>query len=197
MSLILDAIKKSERERQQQEVPSLASDHEDYQSNKPRRNHWPKIIGLLILIASIIYYVYPQQQIIEKVEVITNTDNKNIPKQVQQSIIEPKIEQQKLTVSKKMTPTKVPVNTKKSAAVILNATELDSELRNSLPEINFSSHVFTGNSATSFVVLNDELLGVGEWFNEDIKIIQINKDGMVIVFEDQQIFVKALEKINP
>jgi len=204
MSLILDAIKKSERERQQQEVPGLASNHDDYQRKEPSRNSWSYIVGILLLIVMIVYFVNfqnslspelpvtieaPRKQIIKKTPTPENPQTKPIV-QIEKSpenIVEKTInstESQALVV-------------KESAVIVGRVINLDSTLKNSLPKFNFSSHVFTGNSATSFVVLNDELLGVGESFNDDFKIIQINKDGMVVLFEDQQVFIKSLENITP
>ena len=204
MSLILDAIKKSERERQQQEVPGLASNHDEYQSREASRNSWSYIVGILLLIVMIVYFVNfqnrlsPDQQLTVEVPTTQIVEKNPAPENPQENTIVQIENSPENIVEKTMNSTEGQALVEKEPADIVGRViNLDPALKNSLPKFNFSSHVFTGNSATSFVVLNDELLGVGESFNDDFKIIQINKEGMVVLFEDQQVFIKALENIMP
>ncbi len=211
MSLILDAIKKSERERQQQEVPGLGANHDEYHQPQNRKN-WLPLIVLFVFIGLILLFLGEIKGLLGiekqnpvssdgiKVKVEPNIDSndfKNKPENLLEKplekITEVKKEKQLLTTQSEPKTIKFLKPVDNSVQSIVN---LNDEIRARLPAINFSSHVFTGNSATSFVVLNDALLGVGENLNDDIEIVQINKEGIVILFQQQQVFVKALEKIN-
>jgi len=217
MSLILDAIKKSERERQQQEIPGLGANHEDYQ-NQPQNNHRWRWIGVIIISIVLIVYVVKIQGVFSDNEPIlqtlikTPTPSQNITTDADSRVksntnAADTARESELLIEAQKIPTKPsPVNKQAQHTASQSVTKIEPEpqqiinlnqdLRSQLPSIDFSSHVYTGKSATSFVVLNGELLGIGEFFNDDIKIIEIKKDGIVISFQDQKIFIKALEKIN-
>ncbi len=232
MSLILDAIKKSERERQQQEVPGLSANHDEYKGKSKAKNWWVIAVVVLLLIIAYLFFgkiksmfweeksipevtqnnpqqphkIFPVETIVEAQQSLpqnkpslgalpskVSDDNKDASNnlkavseknKLKEIISEPKIDNSLQSTSS-------------NQSKIKNVIQLNNELRRQLPTIEFSTHIFTGDQKTSFVVLNDKMLGVGEMLDDDIEILQITKEGIVVEVENKKVFIKALENVNP
>jgi len=237
MSLILDAIKKSEKERQQQQVPTLNDNHIDYNElEHDQRNHMRIFLGVLLVITMLIisYFSYhyfssqkstyfnskqvkkkpitqgkvaqpsfkknasqqPPKKVLpspshadSKSSVVNITDNKTQKKSLQNSHTNHK------TIINDQPPiVKTTLSTKNNRLNEVPFIEnLPHNIQMEIPQIDYSSHVYTGSPDTSFVVFNSEILGVGDKFKSAITIENITANTVVLNFEGQNFKLKQLQ----
>ena len=66
--------------------------------------------------------------------------------------------------------------------------ELPFGIRKSLPPLRLSMHVYAGDPAQRFVVLNDSRLAEGDKTADDVTLREVRKDGAVLEFQGQRFF---------
>jgi general secretion pathway protein B len=66
--------------------------------------------------------------------------------------------------------------------------ELPFSVRKALPPLRLSMHVYAGDPAQRFVVLNDSRLGEGDKTADDVTLREVRKDGAVLEFQGQRFF---------
>ncbi len=241
MSLILDAIKKSERERQQQQVPDLNANHNDYQQPPENLNRvW--IIVMLLLVASVFMIYWWVKKESKKPEVLkpavteSAADIKSKPSELNNlspttrlktgekiNNLKPKQTIQSLRSENKKSPKHHKRNTKlmfpatnrgtinKDASSqhtrvappsdnknrgdrnIVTLELLPTSILNKLPDLIYSSHVYTGDGSTSFVVINKKITGEGEKISDSITVEQINELNIVINIDGQKVRLEKLK----
>ena len=66
--------------------------------------------------------------------------------------------------------------------------ELPFNVRKTLPQLHLSMHVYAGDPAQRFVVLNDSRLAEGDKTADDVTLREVRKDGAVLEFQGQRFF---------
>jgi len=66
--------------------------------------------------------------------------------------------------------------------------ELPFNVRKTLPPLRLSMHVYAGDPAQRFVVLNDSRLAEGDKTADDVTLREVRKDGAVLEFQGQRFF---------
>ena len=66
--------------------------------------------------------------------------------------------------------------------------ELPFGIRKALPPLRLSMHVYAGDPAQRFVVLNDSRLAEGDKTADDVTLREVRKDGAVLEFQGQRFF---------
>jgi general secretion pathway protein B len=66
--------------------------------------------------------------------------------------------------------------------------ELPFSIRKALPPLRLSMHVYAGDPAQRFVVLNDSRLAEGDKTADDVTLREVRKDGAVLEFQGQRFF---------
>jgi len=66
--------------------------------------------------------------------------------------------------------------------------ELPFTVRKTLPALRLSMHVYAGDPAQRFVVLNDSRLSEGDKTADDVILREVRKDGAVLEFQGQRFF---------
>ncbi len=66
--------------------------------------------------------------------------------------------------------------------------ELPFGIRKALPPLRLSMHVYAGDPAQRFVVLNDSRLTEGDKTADDVTLREVRKDGAVLEFQGQRFF---------
>ena len=66
--------------------------------------------------------------------------------------------------------------------------ELPFSVRKALPQLRLSMHVYAGDPAQRFVVLNDSRLAEGDKTADDVTLREVRKDGAVLEFQGQRFF---------
>ncbi|HFB64570.1 MAG TPA: hypothetical protein ENJ60_03425 [Aeromonadales bacterium] len=236
MSLILDAIKKSERERQQQEIPNLNADHNEY--HKPARNYTWLWITVFLLLLGTAYFVYqwlskaPKDEYTETAtsvklasevksspsilkpnpqELPLSTNNQQ-NQQNEKKLIQPALSANKnssLPLQQKDNLTRplknespIQQNTISTSPSAINRNRdnkiiaiesLPSSILNSIPDLIYSSHVFTGDGSTSFIVINKKITGEGENISKDITVERINELDVILDVDGRKVRLEKLK----
>ncbi len=265
MSLILDAIKKSERDRLQQSVPDLASNHMDYSSDVSQKNWKPWIITAVFVVVVLLTWLFvggsgssvesglPSTKAKPEPKELATTNTRHSIKDPKLSFKEDKPQGMKVISKLSLKPSLKPSLAKSDTVIKLQPTisltdqvsenkektvykqsstklpkpqqsqqkkepqiskldqsksvegsqnyqqiyQLPKPIQNKIPQISFSSHIFTGDPATSFVVLNNKMLAVGESFSSDIHVSNISKQGVVLSFDEYEFLLESLQSWQP
>lgn len=210
MSFILEALKKSEKNRQQTCVPSLNTQHNS--SQKPARKRslwslWPGLLlTLLILNALTLLWLFgPWAQLNNpdnKTPKTTATPATEIPDTVtnivpaiaqinqpqvisQQKVVtyhQPSLAKQTLTKAQN----KMAVPTEKlfphHETSIVSINELPAHIRQQLPPLHMSVHAYTGDSG-SLIRLNNKIMHQGNTLDGCYLIEQITANSAILRYQ--------------
>lgn len=202
MSFILDAIAKSEQERQQQDVPQaqiLALPLGDLP--RKRRLLPYVIVGALILNAILVaLWMQANQPAPEDSLVLDIVERIETPKeqliapepvrQVEQAVAEPEI----IVAIPDSTPDPVVEEPEPLLRDISRLGELPSNVRKDLPTIVFSGHLYSSNPAASFVYVdNNRPVRKGQRIVGDVYLHEITPTGVVVEFQGYLIDVGVLQ----
>ena len=178
MSYILDALKKSEQERQQDGGPTLQTIH------RPRIIHKDStsliVILLLLLcilatsIAGYFFFCAYQQKPVEPVA-------EKIPAE-QSTAIAP----QQVSAAPKATqpPPLKPV---------VEFWQLPDPVQTAIPALTFSFHVYSESPERRTIIINKRRVKEGDRINEKLLLEEITKDGVVMRWEQHRFYISVVE----
>jgi len=224
MSYILDALKKSERERGHGSVPSVQTIHTaglDYKNEK--KQIWPYfLIGAVILnMAALLFFMMSgdettpalaiQKEVVEESDpetVVQVTDavppQTAVPTSPVVAESAPAIEptwQPETTVasldvesSKHTTQSTQPEKYFTSETITLH--ELPTSIQQLFPSVTFQAHVYSTNPAQRSVVINDRFMEEGEYVLDGLVISEITPDGVIFGFMGYKISSGVISNWN-
>ena len=168
MSYILDALKKSDQERQQNNGPSLQTVHRPHLVNKQARNKTIIILLLLIVLAVIaaagwFFYASPVLQ------------QPSVSKPMTQPIAQPEPVQ---AVAPQLTP----------ADYIVEFSELPDPVQKAIPALTFSFHVYSDNPARRTIIINKRRVREGDNISAGLLLEAITEQGVVLQWQGQHRF---------
>lgn len=210
MSLILDALKKSEAERMRGQVPTLLSPLPAAQSHTrtSEKSGLPLIVIIALLITVLIVgYIYTKRQVTTSPDLVTavvNQPSKQAPVTVDSPVTAPKpvpVETAAVPpdLSKAsapvvpITPTSVVPETSQTAPVIAEAapattiaslSELSTEQRQQLPTLKLSMHVYSPETSKRFAIIDGQRVNEGSVLGAAV-VEQIRQDGVVLSLQGQ------------
>ncbi len=197
MSYILDALRKSEQDRGQGDIPNVQTVHSsslNYGSSK--NTYWPYILiaAVLLNLIAIFYFIFDREKVIE-----TNTPHTS---EQDSKLIDTKSLEKNISSKKSMTTniaTKPHVKKKSTAKPIRKKTkkvnlntgnqttknyyDLPDSTKNKFPEINVSAHVFSENPLQRSIVINSNFMEEGEYVSKTLMVHKITRDGVIFDFE--------------
>lgn len=200
MSLILDALKKSERERQRDKAPGLQSIHLPLPQREVRsRKHWWLLaIGLVVINAGLLGYWRLQQS--------TSADVASTPadpikpllavaKAPQQASANASPAANSMTDEySQITPaeagTAVPQT--ENNLRIEEVSELPDDVRNNLPAMTFSFHVYSTNALQRTIIINNRRVREGDEVSSGIQLQEITEDGVILLSAGHRIHIGVL-----
>jgi len=211
MSYILDALKKSEQERGHGNIPDVQTVHSsslNYRSEK--KSYWPYIliIAVLLNLLAIVYFIVdkpapekveasaPQTsaitqakkeiapEITEPVEqpaVIISNENKNAAvEKTKAKTVDAKTQAAEKTES-------VAIKTEQPAAEsdtrILEFYELPESIKQDLPSIVISAHVYSSNPLQRSIVINNNFMEEGEYVLDGLILYEITPNGAIFNYQ--------------
>ncbi|MEO8000303.1 MAG: general secretion pathway protein GspB [Arenimonas sp.] len=208
MSLILDALKKSEAERQRGQVPNVLSPlsaapsyaHAHKQSKLP----WLILIAAL-LVMLVAAYFYTKSQAATPPGIVAAPANEisvqttaSVPAQIAMPIVEASkpVIVEKPTVQK--TETKAPTPEISPPAIqatsipdetdtmprIASLSEMPSDQRQQLPTLKLSMHVYSAEAGKRFAIIDGQRVNEGSVLGSAV-IEQIRQDGVVLSVQGQ------------
>lgn len=209
MSLILDALKKSDRNRERGKVPDLQSDHSSIvPPPPPSRRFWRWLLPLLLLLVlgggGLLWMLWPSGT----PDVVTPVRQSESPLPIPitpppapestSAPAAPPLEPAKTSAAPKAEVTVAPVTPPKpapaikpssmtpsveqsppAATEIYELADLPSHIAQSLPELVVSVHYYTPNPESRMVRINNRILREGGNLPGGIKIVTIAKNGII------------------
>lgn len=181
MSFILDALKKSEMERQQQNTDFNHIQKRKFNTKKPR---WLWIIIILLTINLVVLaglFLKVNLAQIETENSIIENNIDPINEINQQEKFSKQIENNEEQVFNQRSETQ---NYVQKYSIELLPTIDEARLENiDVPELHLDIHVYSDKPKDRFVFINMTKLKEGSQLNQDLKIIEIMPDGVILDYE--------------
>jgi len=225
MSYILDALKKSEQERGQGNIPDVQTVHSsslNYRNEK--KAYWPYILitAVILNLLAISYFIFKKDNHVEtlsttqKNDATVNGTPKDSPYPDTASQPVTKTETATSNIDKKTETTKVPTEaditidnnekvdepvtqsvrpTGKEAQVkgetaagsiatdVVEFHDLPESIKQQLPAIIISAHVYSSNPVQRSVVINNNFMEEGEYVLDGLILHEITTDGAIFNYQ--------------
>lgn len=198
MSLILEALKKSDKKRQEASAPRLDTVHEPAPVKKARpRWYWLLLVIVLLNAGILLWLAVPQKQpsVVQPEQALAHVRPvaKEITAHPAQETSQPAVQPPLPEVARAVAPKRstAPQSTQPvGASRIYAIAELPSSVQRRLPSLHMSLHAYSraGGSA-SLVRINDRILRSGEQLDAKIRLEEILIDGAVLSFEGYRFLV--------
>ncbi len=206
MSLILDALKKSEQERRRDRAPDLQTIHQPTLVRKPQRSYVVPVIIVLVVTNAIALAYWLQQRNAPTVPAFASTVLPATTAQSVAAVAQTKSEPAPLVapvaLSKdatnpeyaritpaQSTPESPPAE---AGARIEEVDELPEDIRNNLPAMTFSFHVYSSNPQQRTIIINNRRMREGEEVNSGLQLQQITEDGVILEYAGHRVHISVL-----
>jgi len=204
MSYILDALKKSDQERKQGDVPNLQTVH--LAVVPEQKSSWPMyalILFLLMLLAFVVGILISEKN---ELSLMTEKNKVQLPVAIVQKdkvvkekeivSVEPEdtIKQEKAittTVLTRENQSKPIQESEISETAYLH--ELHDYQQQLIPEMSFAGHVYSSSASNRSVIINGRVMSEGESLMEGMILEKITSNGVVFRFNDLLFRVDILQ----
>ena len=172
MSYILEALKKSDQERQSGKGPSLQTVHTPARfSAQSSEMKWIIVILLCMLAAMLVFISMPfwlaeEQPATDNIALVAQSETAKPPAQPQKAV--ESIET-------------VPILN--SAA--LRFVDLDANTRSEIPSMTFSFHVYSDNPEKRTIIINNRRVREAELVEKGLLLEEITDTGVVFVWQNR------------
>lgn len=210
MSLILDALKKSERERQRDKTPGLQSIHLPL-PRRERRSRWSLwLIAAIVAINAAVLAYWRMQQPTAPILPVASTATSDAPKPNVSNPAEAAVQSSEPSggASTNSTPAAsssaaeftrmVPAQTSaaqtpaESSLRIEEVGELPDTVRNNLPAMTFSFHVYSTNAQQRTIIINNRRVREGDEVSPGLQLQEITEDGVILLYQQHRIHIGVL-----
>jgi len=210
MSFILDALKKVEENRRQDQAPDLMTVHEDQGVVKKKRSPWPYILLVVLLLNAIIISVWliprysPKDGTAPEPKennVSTQTDRNiatSIPEKDESEVsLEPVIaEETETPLAKepavlKDDKTEIKTGIYEADGRIPDINELPLSVIEDLPDIKISGHVYFDTPEDRLVIVNGRTAREGETVASGLQIEEITSSGVIFIYDNRRFSMKG------
>ncbi len=199
MSLILDALKKSDQNRSRGKVPDLQADHSQIVADPPRRRVqrwlWPSLGLFLLLAGGGSWLLWPTEEPVPPQAAVTRQAIPVVPPpSPPATIAEPAPTAAAPPVPAKVAPPPAPKAAPAArpaprpataaAPVPPDATvyawaNLPAHIRQGLPQLTISLHYFTPDPSARMVRINGRILREGSELSGGVRIEEIQRNGIL------------------
>jgi general secretion pathway protein B len=195
MSYILDALNKSEEEKQQHRTPSLNTIHQKPDRKRSQGPSWTAILSLLILmnLVGLMIWLFffsgsSSSPTLSRTqpEVGSSVSSTGSP-----SNVAPRVTPSALTSSNSDTSQESP---RVSLATPLESATVPDLINREIAAIRFSSHIYASDAALRMVVINGQALRENARFGSALELSQITEDGVIIRYQNHSIPVSVLSQ---
>jgi general secretion pathway protein B len=191
MSYILDALKKSDQQRQRSATPTLPSAQAAVVVPKQSFSTYYGVLAVILLCAGIaIGWLHPWQA--EQTALQSSVARPAIsdPGQSVQTARTAQTEMaakpQQATPTPTPTPAAAPIVLpvgSANAGQVLPMSELPLAIQNELPALTMQLHSYSSKSGSSMVSINSRMLKEGESLSPGLKLEQITQDGVIFSYK--------------
>ena len=219
MSYILEALRKSEQERNPNEMPNLKTHHPMiHKESKSKAVYWIFGIALLFIIGFLLTYIligyldgFGSQKTDDPVTITKpNTENSESAKseqadnanivssqaQVQDNAVEESpittvpVKEMVVTEQKAIAEPE-PKITQLDRASIPDIFDLDYTFQQKIPDMEFSTHIFVSGGG-SFVIINGKSLSDGTAIERGLVVVKILSDGVILSYKGRRFFLGSM-----
>lgn len=190
MSYILDALNKSEQERERKQTPGLKSLRGEPSPNRFQLRHFLYLLALLAIFNSIGVFIYFGNN---------SQQETGIAPQAKSPSADSLAPANAATVDTPMTPSNLtaaqpagfptPVTTGKTVDI----NDLPDQVIRRLPEIHITTHIFASDSDLRMVNINGVSRKEGDLVTNSLLLVEITEDGVVMNFEGYAYAMNILE----
>ena len=208
MSYILDALKKSEQDRGNDAVPNVQTIHSSALNyHQEKRPLWPWIlIAILVInVFILIYFLKPEtntQSAAPDHGLITNNVTprqnsvpiENNPAPAPVTITAPVMQQpdtQQVSIADNNIVTTKPAAQARPKTII-DIDELPANIRQQVPNMVFSAHVYSSAPMQRSLVINDRFMEEGDAVSYDLILVEITRNGAIFDFRDYRFSASVL-----
>ena len=202
MSLILDALKKSEQERRRDKGPDLQTIHQPALLRATRRSygHW-WIIALVVANIAVLGYWWQQRGVVPATAALPATTPASavapivrVPEPPAAAINSlPSTSSTTGAEYTRITPGSTPQPVAAlTAARVEEVDELPEDVRNNLPAMTFSFHVYSSNPQQRTIIINNRRMREGEEVNAGLLLQEITEDGVILQYLQHRIHISVL-----
>jgi general secretion pathway protein B len=214
MSYILEALKKSDKERQREEIPDLQADHSlPHGKRQARKPPVLPLLGAMVLVLGSIGTLLWWQSSNDKIPQLTGGSKviptplpavqvpKSGPPEVSRQPVEPlsaakvqvmeeAVNEEVAEIVKESTPVAAPKTFEQDPAVVPLLEELPPQVRSAIPELSFAGHVYADEAQQRLIIINNRILREGDMISNGLLLERIAPDGVVLRHETAVFRVK-------
>ena len=205
MSYILDALKKSDQERKQGDVPNLQTVH--LAVVPEQKSPWPMYALILFLLMSLAFVIGILISEKNELGLMSEKNKVQLPVasvQNEVEIIEKKkivsvepedaISQEKAVITTVITRDNQSKSMQDSeVSEIAYLHELHDYQQQLIPEMSFAGHVYSSAASSRSVIINGRVMSEGESLMEGMVVDKITSNGVVFRFNDLLFRVDVLQ----
>jgi general secretion pathway protein B len=207
MSYILDALKKSEQDRGHGSIPGVQTVHSSSLNyHQEKRPVWPWFLAALIVtnLVAVIYFI----QLKDNKEPVANTQANvvnepltNLSIQAEPTITKP-VAQNSITPPAQSETTTFETQAIQQTESIepvfetVDLYDLPLSVRQHIPEMEFSAHVYSSNPLQRSLVINGRFMEEGSQINSEVTLSEITSDGAVFNFQGYRFSTSVLSGWN-
>ena len=188
MSYILDALNKAEKDRQQQpltSVPPVSTQGEPVQQTRGKYGLYFITVALVLLMLWVLFNKSEaplQQAVIPQKEQVTSPKAEPT---IQAKVVKPQPTQE---IEKK------DIFIQEKAKTIPNIMALDSALRNQLPPIVISAHVYSEEASKRMVIINNQVKHEQQYIGEQLQLTHITPQGIQLQYKNTSFTMKVKDR---
>jgi general secretion pathway protein B len=212
VSFILEALKKSEQERRRERVPDLRTIHQPV-AQVPRQRNWQRW-GVLLLVASNLTLVagglwwWQQARPAPETGALASAGATGTPAAVTavtsgtaapEAAVRgaaPAATAPAHTAHRDLPYEEAPGSPVTAIGPVLPVrpyAELPAAVRNQLPPMTFSFHVYSANPDRRSIIINDRRLREGDPIGNGVELLEITAEGVIVGLAQHRIYMPVLE----
>lgn len=179
MSYILDALNKSEQERQSKQTPGINSVHRQPIPTPKKSKPW--LIALIVLSAvnGVGIYFWLQQN---KTTMLPAPQKMPAYSEQEKLITKPEIELanplvQTSNVASNVAPARI------DTLNLVNISDLPPAIKAEIPNLNFSTHFYGEDQDFRMVNINGMMIREGEAVTDKVQLIEITEQGVILQYK--------------
>ena len=203
MSYILEALRKSEQERNPEKVPDLATHHRHIANpEKSKSLYWVLGVVLILINGFVLFYLMNKKpEVVETV--VTPVVEQPVPAPIpapeiitlpKEDVIKEVVVAEKSVeeIIAEVPVTTIPKTTSSfERAVIPNISELDYDLQRQIPDMDFSTHIYVRDGG-SFIIINGQSISEGMSVVRGLRVTEILSDGIILEFKGRRFFMASM-----
>ena len=190
MSYILDALNKSEQERERKQTPGLKSLRGEPSPNRFQLRHFLYLLALLAIFNSIGVFIYFGNNSEPDSDIATQAKTPSADALVPSNAVtaDTPTGSSNLTAAQSAGFPAPPINGK-----TVDINDLPGHVTRRLPEIQITTHIFASDSDLRMVNINGVSRKEGDLVTSSLQLVEITEEGVVMNFEGYAYAMNILE----